>query len=82
MGWSHYSPRRCTSASAPSVMAREKREGSHVILTKTVPTATATALVPSMGTESLAQLCLTAATEENATMVIVVDAKPNEAMRQ
>ena len=83
MGWSHYSPPRRTSASAPLVMEREKREGSHVVLTKTVPaaTATATALAPSMGTESLAQLCLTAATEENAAMVMVVDVKPNEAMR-
>ena len=80
-GLVHYSPRRRTSASAPLVMAREKREGSHVVLTKTVPAATATALAPSMGTESLAQLCLTAATEENAAMVMVVDVKPNEAMR-
>ena len=60
-------------------MAREKWEGSHVVLTKT--SSTATALAPSMGTESLARSYLTAATEVNVAMVIVVDVKPNEAMR-
>lgn len=58
---------------------REKREGSHVVLTKT--SSPATALAPSMGTESLARSYLTAATEVNVAMVIVVDVKPNEAMR-
>jgi hypothetical protein len=63
-------------------MAREKREGSHVVLTKTVPAATAMGhLVGAIHGQSLAQLCLTAATEENVAMVIVVDVKPNEAMR-
>lgn len=86
-GWSHCSARRRTSwseasatqAPAPSVTAREKRDGSHVALTKTVPAPAATALGSSTGTESFAQLCLAGATEEAAAMVVAVEL--NEGMR-